>query len=461
MDFREIQNQRLPTLYELLIQQTLPPVDLWTFYTYLSQYPYAINYLDFWIDLMGHIRLCKEYLNGVRQSLIEETRDKNKEAHIDINDTESDDNISVTTSVLMQTLMNEGHLNDANILNDSYNEKYGTRVSQLIQGWKRRSKQQQQHNNNNSGSNHMNESSDAINISNGNLSTLMDEFLNLHYKERNVPYLTTKELLKNATQICNKYLISPNESPRYLTNIPQDIKNNILDKIINNNQYEPSIFEDIKQLTYQFLEMDCFPKFLSRIALHNLHDEVSDWRFHRHHNQGGNPNNNNKYHMGDSFDVESNEYSGATLPFSNYTTLSRVTFGLLWLFAGFWVGYVLIFINYSRAIRVVTVVPFTLGFYYIICGLYEVDVIYSLFGVTQRLVHRNSNSKESNHLNDNEIMQVPWILVIFGGRSRLLCVEHPFTRRLLHKRGLWCALLIALCTTVFTVVFSCVPGYRL
>lgn len=450
MNFKEIQNQRLPTLYELLIQQTLPPVDLWTFYTYLSQYPYAINYLDFWIDLMGHIRLCKEYLNGVRQSLMEETRDKNKEVRDmnGINDSESDDNVSVTTSVLMQTLMKEGHLNDESILNDNYNEKYGTRVSQLIQDWKRRSRQ---HSNNNHC--YINDSNDAINISNGNLSTLMDEFLNLHYKERNVPYLTTKELLRNATQICNKYLISTSESPRYLTNIPQDIKNNILDKIINNGQYEPSIFEDIKQLTYQFLEMDCFPKFLSRVALHNLHDEISDWRFHRSHNS-----TNTKYNSGGN-DMESNEYTGATLPFSNYTTLSRVIFGLLWLFAGFWVGYVLIFINYSRAIRVVTVVPFTFGSYYIICGLYEVDILYSLFGVTQRLVHRSS--KDNNSLNDNEILRVPWILTIFGGRSRLLCVEHPFTRRLLHKRGLWCALLVAICSAVLTVVFSCVPGYRL
>ena len=69
-NFEMIQRERLPTLYEVLIQRTSQPVDLWTFYTFLSQFPYAINYLDFWVDLMTHTRLCKNYIELVRKSLI-------------------------------------------------------------------------------------------------------------------------------------------------------------------------------------------------------------------------------------------------------------------------------------------------------------------------------------------------------------------------------------------------------
>lgn len=44
-EFAQIEKERLPTLYEVLLKKTSPPVDLWAFYTFLSQYPYAI---DFW-----------------------------------------------------------------------------------------------------------------------------------------------------------------------------------------------------------------------------------------------------------------------------------------------------------------------------------------------------------------------------------------------------------------------------
>lgn len=63
-NFEMIQRERLPTLYEVLIQRTSQPVDLWTFYTFLSQFPYAINYLDFWVDLMTHTTLQKLHRVG-------------------------------------------------------------------------------------------------------------------------------------------------------------------------------------------------------------------------------------------------------------------------------------------------------------------------------------------------------------------------------------------------------------
>lgn len=39
---------RLPTLFEVLSRRTLPPVDLFTFYTYMRDQQKSVDYLDFW-----------------------------------------------------------------------------------------------------------------------------------------------------------------------------------------------------------------------------------------------------------------------------------------------------------------------------------------------------------------------------------------------------------------------------
>ena len=409
-NFKEIEKERLPTLYEVLIQKTSVPVDLWTFYTYLSQYPYAINYLDFWIDLMAPTRLCKDYVSMVRQSLIDESH-------------ENEDIQSVTTSVLMNTLM-EG---------DEPRENGGNKVSRILEEWRRSSQP--------GGGGVVGE----INISNGNLSHLMDEFLQAkdNNTTANTPYISTKQLMNNAIHLIRTYIESDTKSERYLSNIPDTLRQELICAVIKDGKYDPELFHELKDITYQFLEIDCFPKFLSQVALHNLHDEISNWRFHR----GDREKNNN------------NQYIGSRTPFSNYTILSRTIFGLIWLGIGFWIGYTLIFLNYSRAIRVVTVVPFALGIYYIICGLYQVDIIYTWFGVTQRIMY--GELEEFQETNKDGSDKIPWILSIFGGRNRLICIDHVFIKRLLLRRGMWCCLIVAILTACLTVIFSCVPGKRL
>lgn len=139
-DYEQIQRERLPTLYEVLIQVTKAPVDSWEFYTYLSQFPYAIDYLDFWIDLMAHIRLCKDYVKGVRESVeFNETIASRNRDEVNI----EDDNESVSSSVLLDALLNEGYLDFQNTKRVSQFLQGDTndspRVSRLVDGWKRQS----------------------------------------------------------------------------------------------------------------------------------------------------------------------------------------------------------------------------------------------------------------------------------------------------------------------------------
>ncbi|KAG0668256.1 Bud site selection protein, Revert to axial protein 1 [Maudiozyma exigua] len=482
-DFIKVQKERLPTLYEVLIQKTVTPVDLWSFYTYLSQFPYAINYLDFWIDLMAHIRLCRDYMRLVRESAILErhtdnnnekvghTSDNNNEENGNTSDdtnSDEDDNRSVTTSVLLNALLEDGRIDLENHRareefqqHTNNDNNYSPKIADLIEGWKRHSGTQ----------------NEALNIDNPNLAILMDEVLKKHPEGLPLPHVTADELRSNADHIIRTYLLSIQNSKRYLSNVPEEIRNDIIREVMENKKFTPEIFDPLKTLTYQFLEIDCFPKFLSRVALHNIHDEISDWRFHQddvydNYTPGKKrlPHRTNKDN-----NINSVTYQGSKSPFSNYTSLSRTILGMLWLGIGFWIGYVLIFLKYSRAIRVITVVPFTIGCYMIICGMYEVDIIYSWFGITQRLMYKdndfdNLNNKSNGNTTDAVDLEqgrsqssknVPYLFALLGGRGRLLRIEHPFVRTLLFKRGLWCCLLVFISTACFTIIFSCVPGYRI
>ncbi|GMM58574.1 Rax1 protein [Maudiozyma humilis] len=487
-DFERIQNERLPTLYEVLIQKTKPPLDLWSFYTYLSQFPYAINYLDFWVDLMAHIRLCKDYVKLVHESVILEhhasvVNNEKTEGHHN-GDTEVDndlnqhsstnsesDNVSVTTSVLLNALLEDGKIDlentqgMANFLQgeqagNNNTTNYSPKIAELIDGWKR----------------HSNVPHDALNIENPNLAVLMDEILKKHPEGLPLPHISTDDLLSNAVRICDMYLLSPIESEHYLSNIPEDIRQKIVNQVKVHQSYIPDVFDELKTLTYQFLETDCFPKFLSRIALHNIHDEISDWRFRQDVEEAPVAGTSHVPHRTNrNKNISSIRYQGTRSPFSNYTSLSRTIFGLLWLGIGFWIGYTLIFLKYSRAIRVTTVVPFAIGSYMIVCGLYQVDILYSWFGVTQRLMYRDNDSdntgSDRNLTNGDKTAEkqrtgnsetnVSFIFALLGGRNRLIKVEHPFTRALLFKRGLWCCMLAIISTACFTIIFSCVPGYRI
>ena len=323
-DFEKIQRERLPTLYEVLIQRTSQPVDLWTFYTFLSQFPYAINYLDFWVDLMAHTRLCKSYVELVRKSLINFPQEQ-----------EENGGTSTTTFDLVNALIEEGHLDletpDKILENGSTDLPFSPKLNQLLGDWKRQSGISQKV------------------LRSEDMALIVDEIMKRRSQQDGKPQITTKQLLHSAVGLCNTYLVSPEQSERYMSNIPTETRNRIIENIQVERRYDIEIFDDVKNLTYQFLEMDCFPKFLSRVALHNIHDEISDWRFH----SVGATNEKSKRSRGQTHISRS--------PFSNHTSISRIGLGLLWLGIGFWIGYVLIFLAYSRAIRVVTVVPFTLG----------------------------------------------------------------------------------------------------
>lgn len=473
IDFDQIQRERLPTLYEVLIMKTSAPVDLWSFYTYLSQFPYAINYLDFWIDLMAHIRLCKDYVRNVRRSITMRPATDEFRSNGNKHPTNGRDDASlVSTSALMDTLVSEGYLdfdNPERVCDFLQGNTHTSPVvTKMIQNWKNRNERpssgMRSHNDFNS--------KGAIAISESDsrqsITAIVDSFLKNQAKNGEKGNITTKQLYSNAVQICHTYLESPNISERYLTNIPETIKNEILSNVKVDKRYDLDVFQELKEMTYQFLEIDCFPKFLKEVALHNIHDEISDWRFHPNSNSTTRPPNallekDGSPSLSKGVHIHTEHISWS--PFSTFSALSRVLFGCLWMGIGFWIGYTLIFIHYNRAIRVTTVVPFGIGGYFLICGIYQLDIIYSWFGVTQKLIYthtKGSDRDTSRTTYDSSYnTDIPSIFLVLGGKARLIRVEHPFIKRMLYKRGLWCLILVIIWTACFTVIFSCVPGRRL
>ncbi|CCE63958.1 hypothetical protein TPHA_0G01210 [Tetrapisispora phaffii CBS 4417] len=491
IDFEKLQEERLPTLYEVLILKTEKPVDLWSFYTFLSQFPHAINYLEFWIDLMAHIRLCKDYLENIRSSVIEvvdesrvsdeygnlttagDHRKHKEESSSDRygpggNDGDADDSASVTSSLLINALMNEGYLDfqDPDQVNRFLQGdiEYSPQLSQLLAEWRRHSGIPGKRNddvNESEIDENTGEKKNQVGYENKILSAI-DDLLKNHVSGQNnagetiKPQITTKQLHHNAAQICTLYLLSPERSDKYLINIPEHVREDTLKAIQNDKRYDPDVFEELKNISYQFLEIDCFTKFLGRVALHNLHDQISDWRFH---------NSSTRFLPNEETHEKKKQlrHHSRSL-FSSYTTLSRVMLGLFFMGIGFWIGYALIFLNYARGIRVVTIVPFIIGSYFIVCGIYQIDIAYACFGITQELMykHKRSPDEETNHSDNLEAKdgEISGLFKILGGQTRLIKIKHPFIRNLIYKRGLWCLLWVLISTGVFTVIFACVPSRR-
>lgn len=377
--------------------------------------------------------------------------------------------VSISTSMFLNSLIQEGHidLDDPNLINKLLQTDVpnSPKFRRLLDEWKKQTG-----------------FSLESQVTRMSLSDILEEILkkseltadlvvNEDSNKAQVSRITRKQLLNSAMALCNNYFMDRKSSTKYLSNLPDEMRESLILSIREGKRYDPEVFEEIRLLTFQFLEVECFPKFLGRIALHNLHDEISDWRFHTVWKNRRLLDADSR--MASDYKVRHRINS----PFSNYTTVSRVAFGLLFLGIAFWLGYTLIFLNYSRAIRVTTLPPFLVGCYCIICGIYQVDIIYALFGVTQKLIYTENNilrpemdtklslinktfakSKIENSQNGNH--DIPIIFSVLGGRRRLMRVEHEFIRALLFKRGLWCMVLVTITTAAFTVIFSCVPSRR-
>ncbi|RDL33220.1 Uncharacterized protein BP5553_08659 [Venustampulla echinocandica] len=168
--------------------------------------------------------------------------------------------------------------------------------------------------------------------------------------------------------------------------LPHAITHEITVSIEERGRDDPEVFDAAKDYVFQAMERDAFPGFLRMKALGNL------------------------------------------VPPS---MLMRLVLGLLAMFAGFWVAFILIFLDYSRLTRVWLILPFTVGVYSLSSHQYALDPILALVGFSE---------------------------YTFMSFSR---VRERFVRKLLNKRALMVLGVTLLIDAALVVLFVFVPGKRL
>ncbi|WEJ96243.1 Bud site selection protein, Revert to axial protein 1 [Yamadazyma tenuis] len=411
---------RLPTLGEILSNRTKSPVDLFTFYNFMREIENRVEYLDFWFDLVNHLNLCKYYVKGLRQSLL-----KQQNLHQQRASNLSENHKSLSSSVLLDMIINDDILqdNDSNRLSqflrgdlnvtdpklvdliNQYEADYDPKTQRdsgassipLMNSPQQQYQQQYQSQYDEtfrppSGFSSIGEkriSSQSKLMEGLSTSEDVENRMDPHYQGAGANYtqvnrdssinpslleklvkssphdsmsgsLITRNKLKDSTQsLLLKYFVE--DAEKYL-NLPGHLNQYIIKSIEIDGRDDPDIFNGVKSYIFNKIENEHLPNFLNFIAIKNLN--------------------------------------------SNFI---RIIVGLFFLFIAFWIGYVLIFLDYSKSLRIPVLVPFFIGFYCLVSAIYLIDPVLVWF-------KRSQSFQES---------------------TRFIRLQEPFIFKLLVKRSLW------------------------
>lgn len=196
-------------------------------------------------------------------------------------------------------------------------------------------------------------------------------------------FINRERIRESSQQILVTYFMPGAERELAL---PAPLMESVRTAIEQQGRDDPEVFDECREYVFQILEREVFPGFLATKALGNL------------------------------------------VPLG---ALVRMVAGLVAVFGAVWTGFCLIFLNYSRTERVWVLLPFAIGWYLVIAGLFSLDPIQALLGFSESSLTKRVRIKE------------------------------PFVRRLLLIRSSWVMLWVVVVTACFTVIFSCVPGHRL
>ncbi|KAL8734063.1 MAG: hypothetical protein Q9181_003347 [Wetmoreana brouardii] len=188
------------------------------------------------------------------------------------------------------------------------------------------------------------------------------------------------DIRASAEKILYTYLLPGSEREVVL---PQGIVQAITTTIEEEGRDDPEVFDTAKDYTFQAMERDAFPGFLRSKALGNL------------------------------------------VPPSMFL---RLITGILMMFAGFWMGFVFIFLDEPKHIRAWVILPFTLGVYLLSSHQYSIDPILALAGFSE---------------------------LTFCSFAR---VKEPYVRNLLNRRALMVLLITIAIGVCVIVLFIFVPG---
>lgn len=405
----EMSGQPLPSLMDILTDQTESPIDLQSFYMFMAENYKGVEYLTFWIDANRHLGLCKEYVNNFPPEQ-ELQRERSATARMGSFNTSGypsgpQRNSSPNSSLLYEVLRDG--------LNDSEEERRRSQRSR----WSQRTSQYS-----NSQVNNLNiaAANAPANASQPRLDTptRVSMFLNenppreinldelagnrntwsskgtgtedspplLGHSRRGSRVVTRQDIYNNVDVMIAKYFMPSSPDAIHL---PGNMEAAIRTAAQGRGKDDPAIFDNARIYVYTALEREAYPAFLTQRALCNVQPDLS---------------------------------------------VVRLLIGLLALFGAFWLGFAGILIDWSRPTRCWVVLPFFIGWYFVLSSLYNVDVILGAIGKSESI-----------------------------GRSPLKLdpVVNLSVRSLLRRRALFVAVITAFVIASFCVLFIFVPGHHL
>lgn len=470
----QLQLDRLPTLGEILSNKTKSPVDLMTFYQFMRDVEHQVNYIDFWFDLINHSNLCKHYVKGLRESIVghstfeqslnlKKFRNSSQSKHkslsssilldLIINDNVLQDNDSNRLSQFLRGDISMDHLDPklqevlhqyqishqnepqaphspklpgspkllpegtspnstfsqqfssqpspkipfekrvsshSRLLDDDANVSFDRSSTDLLQGTgeKVQTPQRQQS---------LNRSYSIPQIRDfveppKRMSIINPEFLERLIRDslalsQHSSFVNRENLKDSSHNLLLKYFVQDAEKNLHL---PQEMNEHVIKCIEADGRDDPDVFQHVKQFVFYRMESDHFPRFLNFMAIRNI----------------------------------------------NHTNFVRIIVGFFFLFIGFWISFIFVFLSYRKSLRPVIILPYLIAFYCLISSIYLIDPILCWLGYSE------SFSKSPD-------------------RSSIIRVREKFVYKLLLKRSLWVLSLILVCTAILTVIFSLVPGHRL
>ncbi|KAF5871915.1 putative rgs domain protein [Botrytis fragariae] len=369
----DLNRNRLPTLFEVLSRRTLPPVDLFSFYIYMRDQQRSVDYLDFWLDVAQHMSLCRHYVRELRRSVM-------------IGTPKGDDAQSKRSSAVLENLGDMSNPAGPSMFTTEKEKSQDAQMSAFL-------REQSDTGEVIAPQGHSPSHSLGSNVSGHNLGNMSSErprpsFMSSPMdltSDSNSPAHTVAraDIRASAEKILYTFLLPGAEREIIL---PHAITQDITISIEERGRDDPEVFDAAKDYVFQAMERDAFPGFLRMKALGNL------------------------------------------VPPS---MMLRLIVGLLSMFAAFWVGFILIFLNYPHHTRVWLLLPFTIGVYALCSHQYALDPILALAGYSEYTFMSFSKIRE------------------------------PFVRRLLHKRALMVLMVTAITDAALVLIFALVPGKRL
>ncbi|RDW73074.1 hypothetical protein BP6252_06981 [Coleophoma cylindrospora] len=367
----ELSRNRLPTLFEVLSRRTLPPVDLFSFYIYMRDQQRSVDYLDFWLDVAQHMSLCRHYVRELRRSVMIGTPDGERSQ-------------SKRSSAILESIGDMDHpAAGPSMLKTEKERDQDAQMSAFLRE-EVASGVPLGHSPHGSTGSQQSALRQTTSMERQPRPSFMSSPMDLT-SDSNSPAHTVarQDIRASAEKILFTFLLPGAEREIIL---PHSITQEITISIEERGRDDPEVFDAAKDYVFQAMERDAFPGFLRMKALGNL------------------------------------------VPPS---MMMRLIVGLLSMFAGFWVAFILIFLNYSRHIRLWLILPFTIGVYSLASHQYALDPILALIGLSE---------------------------YTFMSFSR---IREPYVRTLLNKRALMVLLVTILVDAGVCVLFILVPGKRL